>query len=89
MIMGKFAAKNKDGIKSILRSLRHKNYKLFFSGQLISLVGTWMQSVAMSWLVYRLTNSALMLGLIAFLSQAPSFFVSPFAGVLIDRWDNN
>ena len=89
MIMGKFAAKNKDGIKSILRSLRHKNYKLFFSGQLISLVGTWMQSVAMSWLVYRLTNSALMLGLIAFLSQAPSFFVSPFAGVLIDRWDKH
>lgn len=89
MIMGKFAAKNKDGIKSILRSLRHRNYKLFFSGQLISLVGTWMQSVAMSWLVYRLTNSALMLGLIAFLSQAPSFFVSPFAGVLIDRWNKH
>ncbi|MHB1376969.1 MAG: MFS transporter [Candidatus Humimicrobiaceae bacterium] len=87
--MGKFAAKNKDGIKSILRSLKHRNYKLFFSGQLISLVGTWMQSVAMSWLVYRLTNSALMLGLIAFLSQAPSFFVSPFAGVLIDRWDKH
>jgi MFS family permease len=89
MIMGKFAAKNKDGIKSILRALKHRNYKLFFSGQLISLVGTWMQSVAMSWLVYRLTNSALMLGLIAFLSQAPSFFVSPFAGVLIDRWNKH
>jgi len=81
--------KSQNGIINILRSLKYRNYKLFFSGQLISLVGTWMQVIAMSWLVYHLTNSAFMLGLITFFSQIPSFFASPFAGVFVDRWNKH
>jgi len=76
-------------IRTILRSLAHRNYRLFFSGQLVSLSGTWIQVVAMSWLVYRLTNSAFMLGLVTFLSQVPSFLFAPFAGVYIDRWNKH
>ncbi|MDR3608966.1 MAG: MFS transporter [Ignavibacteriaceae bacterium] len=75
--------------KNLGRALRHRNYKLFFSGQLISLIGTWMQSLAMGWLVYRLTNSAFMLGLVGFSSQIPTFFLSPFAGVFLDRWNKH
>ena len=71
----------------LLRALRSRNYRLFFAGQGVSMVGTWMQQVAMSWLVYRLTGSAWLLGVVGFTSQAPSFFFSPVAGVLADRWD--
>ncbi len=73
--------------KHIFRSLRHRNFRLYFAGQAISLIGTWMQHVAMSWLVYRLTNSPLALGLVGFVSQAPSIALSPFAGVFVDHWD--
>lgn len=76
-------------LKAILRSFSHRNYRLFFSGQLVSMSGTWIQIVAMSWLVYRLTNSAFMLGLVTFLSQVPSFFFAPFAGVYVDRWNKH
>lgn len=76
-------------LKAVLRSLNYRNYRLFFSGQLVSLSGTWIQVVAMSWLVYHLTNSAFMLGLITFLSQIPNFFLAPFAGVYIDRWNKH
>ena len=75
--------------KNLLRALRHRNYKLFFSGQLISLIGTWMQGLAMGWLVYRMSNSAFMLGLVGFASQIPTLILSPFAGVLLDRWDKH
>ncbi len=68
-----------------LRALRHRNFQLFFSGQLISLVGTWMQSVAQAWLVYRLTGSALLLGAVGFSSQFPVFLVAPFGGIAADR----
>ena len=71
------------------RALRHRNYRLFFAGQGISLVGSWMTRVATSWLVYRLTGSALLLGLVAFAGQIPTFLLSPFAGVLIDRWNRH
>ncbi|MGK2858735.1 MAG: MFS transporter [Thermoanaerobaculia bacterium] len=71
----------------MLRALRHRNYRLFFFGQLTSLVGSWMQTVAQSWLVYRLTGSALLLGVVAFASQAPVVFASPIGGVLADRFD--
>ncbi len=71
------------------RALRHRNYRLFFAGQGISLVGSWMTRVATSWLVYRLTGSALLLGLVAFAGQVPTFVLSPFAGVLIDRWNRH
>jgi MFS family permease len=75
------------GFRSIGRALRHRNYRLFFSGQSISLIGTWLTRVATSWLIYRLTGSALLLGLVGFASQIPTFFVAPLAGVLVDRWD--
>jgi MFS family permease len=71
--------------KVMFRALRHRNYRLFFTGQSISLIGTWMQQIAMSWLVYRLTSSAFMLGIIGFLGQIPTLFLAPFAGVIADR----
>ncbi|MFY9947125.1 MAG: MFS transporter [Candidatus Sulfotelmatobacter sp.] len=67
------------------RALRHRNFKLFFAGQSISLIGTWMTRVATSWLVYRLTGSALLLGVVGFAGQIPTFPLAPFAGVLVDR----
>ena len=71
----------------MLGALKHRNFRLFFFGQSISLIGTWMQQVAMIWLVYRLSNSAFLLGLVGFFSQIPSFFLSPMAGVFTDRWN--
>jgi MFS family permease len=68
-----------------LRALRHRNFQLFFSGQLISLIGTWMQSVAQAWLVYRLSGSALLLGAVGFSSQIPVFLIAPFGGITADR----
>jgi MFS family permease len=70
-----------------LRALRHRNYQLFFAGQLISLIGTWMDQVAEAWLVYRLTGSALLLGTVAFASQIPVFLLAPIGGALADRFD--
>ena len=81
--------KFKNILNTTLISLRNRNYRLFFFGQTASLVGTWMQVVAMSWLVYHLTNSALLLGLVGFFSQIPAFFIAPFAGVFIDRWNKH
>jgi MFS family permease len=69
------------------RALRHRNFQFFFSGQLISLIGTWMQSVAQSWLVYRLTGSALLLGSVGFASQIPVFLFAPLGGIAADRYN--
>lgn len=69
----------------MFRALKHRNYLLFFIGQSISLIGTWLQQIAISWLVYRLTNSALLMGVITFVGFLPSLLLSPFAGVYIDR----
>lgn len=69
----------------MIRALRHKNYRLFFFGQGVSLIGTWMTRVATSWLIYRMTRSPLLLGVIGFASQVPAFAVTPLAGVLADR----
>src|SRR6201986_3006680 len=69
------------------RALRHPNFRLFFTGQSISLIGTWMTRVATSWLVYRLTKSSLLLGTVGFAGQIPTFLLAPFAGVLVDRMD--
>jgi len=80
---------NPKGLSLIFRALYSKNYRLFFGGQGISLIGTWMQQIAMSWLVYRLTNSAFLLGVIGFSSQICSFIFSPFAGVISDRWNRH
>ena len=68
-----------------LRALRHRNFQLFFGGQLISLIGTWMQTVAQAWLVYRMTKSALLLGSVGFASQIPVFLIAPFGGITADR----
>ncbi|MDI1480978.1 MFS transporter [Polyangium sp. y55x31] len=76
-------------LKAMGRALLHRNYRLFFFGQGISLIGTWLTRVATSWLVYRLTDSALMLGLVSFAGQIPTFFLAPFGGVLVDRWDRH
>ncbi len=76
---------DESGIRLILRSLRGRNYRLFFFGQGVSLVGTWMQSVALAWLVYRLTNSALYLGVVGFSTQILTFALTPLAGVIADR----
>ena len=69
------------------RALRHRNFRLFFAGQTISLIGTWMVRIATSWLVYRLTGSALLLGVVGFVGQIPTFLLAPFAGVWVDRLD--
>jgi MFS family permease len=68
-----------------MRALKHRNFQLFFSGQLISLIGTWMQTVAQSWLVYRLTGSSLLLGSVGFASQFPVFLMAPIGGMVADR----
>jgi len=73
----------------LTRALAHRNYRLFFTGQSVSLVGTWITRVATSWLVYRLTHSALLLGVVGFWGQIPSLVIAPFAGVFVDRWDRH
>lgn len=76
-------------IKSIFRSLRYRNYRLFFFGQGLSLIGTWMERIAISWLVYRLTGSAIALGTIAFAGQIPCFVLAPVGGVVADRFSKH
>ena len=76
-------------IRLMSRALRHPNYRLFFIGQGTSLVGTWLTRVAMSWLVYRLTGSPILLGVVGFAGQVPTFLLAPFAGVLVDRWNRH
>jgi MFS family permease len=96
--MGKVVTKDRSGLgvqgrnslgrfSHAWRALKHRNFRLFFVGQSISLIGTWMTRVATSWLVYRLTGSALLLGLVGFAGQIPTFLLAPFAGVLVDRLD--
>src|SRR4051812_50133787 len=80
---------NRRGIGFMVRALKNRNYQLFFAGQSVSLVGTWMTRIATSWLVYRLTGSALLLGVVGFAGQIPSFVLAPFAGVLVDRWNRH
>jgi MFS family permease len=73
--------------RDTIRSLRYRNFQLFFSGQLISLIGTWMQTVAQSWLVYRMTGSSLLLGVVSFAGQIPVFPLAPIGGMVADRWN--
>ena len=76
-------------LRSIGRALRNRNYRLFFAGQSVSMIGTWLTRVATSWLVYRLTGSALLLGIVGFAGQIPTFFLAPLAGVWVDRWSRH
>src|SRR5258708_2870649 len=73
-------------LRATVRALRHRNFRLFFFGQIISLIGTWMQTVAESWLVYRLTGSSVLLGSVNFAAQIPVFLLSPIGGVVADRF---
>jgi MFS family permease len=76
-------------LSATFRALKHRNFQLFFSGQLISLIGTWMQNVAQAWLVYRLTGSSLLLGSVAFAGQIPVFLTSPLGGIAADRYNRH
>lgn len=83
------SARRQSTLAAMGRALQHRNYRLFFFGQGISLVGTWLTRLATSWLVYRLTGSALLLGLVGFAGQLPTFLLAPLAGVLVDRWNRH
>jgi len=87
MILTNVIPKDLNAIKNIFSSLRSRNYKLYFIGQGVSLIGTWMGNVALSWLVYRLTGSVFLLGLVGFTSQIPMLILSPISGVLTDRYN--
>ncbi len=76
-------------IRHTFRALGHRNYRLYFAGQSVSLIGTWMQQMAISWLTYRITNSVFMLGLVGFLGQIPTLLFTPFAGVFADRYNRH
>jgi MFS family permease len=80
---------NLKNLKFLFRTLQSRNYRLFFIGQFISLLGTWIQQIAVSWLVYRMTNSVFLLGLVGFVSQFPTFVITPFAGVWSDRFNRH
>ena len=80
---------NSTGLSQIFRALSHRNYRLFFGGQSISLIGTWLQLTAVSWLVFRLTDSSFLLGVVGFTSRIPTFLLASFAGVLVDRWNRH
>lgn len=82
-----FSSTEVSGFKNIFRSLHYRNYRLFFFGQGISVIGTWLQRIAVPWLVYDLTGSVFLLGLVGFIGQIPTFLLAPFAGILIDRWN--
>ncbi len=74
-------------LRPLPRVFRHRNYRLFYAGQGIALIGAWIQTVALSWLVYRLTHSVFLLGAVTFATQAPIFFIAPFGGAIADRYD--
>ena len=76
-------------IAFMLRAFSYRNYRLFFGGQIVSLIGSWISMTATSWLVYRLTGSAMALGVVGFAGQFPGFVMGPFAGALLDRWDRH
>jgi MFS family permease len=76
-------------IAFMLRALKYRNYRLFFGGQVVSLIGTWITTTATNWLVYRLTGSALLLGVVGFAGQFPAFVAGPFAGIFVDRWNRH
>lgn len=80
-------AQNGGRLATLGRALHSRNYRLYFCGQLVSLIGTWLAQVAMSWLVYKLTGSKVLLGVVAFCTQIPAFIVGPWAGVMVDRWN--
>jgi MFS family permease len=89
MKSNKMNPNNATRLKLIFRALNHRNYRLFFGGQSISLIGTWMQQIAVNWLTFRLTHSAFLLGVVGFTSRIPTFLFASLAGVLVDRWNRH
>ncbi|MFL5481464.1 MAG: MFS transporter [Gemmatimonadaceae bacterium] len=89
MVSAATAPREKKKSPHLTRALQHRNYRLFFSGQTVSLVGTWITRIATSWLVYRLTGSVFLLGIVGFFGQIPTLLLAPFAGVLVDRWNRH
>jgi MFS family permease len=87
--MGVSDEEDAGGLRSMVRAFRHRNFRLYFGGQSISLVGTWVQQIALGWTIYQLTHSSWLLGLVSFAGQLPLFVVTPFAGVLVDRWNRH
>ena len=85
MINKSYLDEKKSALQFLMRALAYRNYRLFFGGQSLSLIGTWMQQIAMSWLVYRMTNSVFLLGLVGFTGQFPTVIFGSFAGVYADR----
>ena len=83
------APESRSRFQDLVRSLRHRNFQLFFSGQMISLIGTWMQNIAQAWLVYRITGSSVLLGLVGFAGQIPIFLFAPIGGLAADRWNRH
>src|SRR6266480_4655935 len=80
---------DESGLRSMVRAFRHRNFRLYFGGQSISLTGTWIQQIALGWTIYKLTHSSLLLGLVTFAGQLPLFIVTPLAGVLVDRFNRH
>jgi len=80
---------NSGGIRGMLRAFRHRNFRLYFGGQSISLIGTWVQQIALSWTIYQLTHSSFLLGVVSFAGQLPLFILTPFAGVFVDRFNRH
>ncbi len=87
MVAQTIAQKGSTQLRAIVRGLRYRNFRLFFIGQSVSLIGTWMQRIALGWLVYRLTGSPFLLGFVGFVGQMPTFVLASFAGVLADHWN--
>src|SRR6266705_260778 len=81
--------RNESALRSMVRAFRHRNFRLYFGGQSISLIGTWVQQIALSCTIYQLTHSSFLLGLVSFAGQLPLFLITPFAGVLVDRWNRH
>jgi MFS family permease len=87
MAVKKDSAIEPKGLKVVFRSLKYRNYRLFFTGQSISLIGTWIQQIAMPWLVYDVSHSVFLLGVVSFSGQIPTLILGSFSGVLSDRWN--
>src|SRR5438874_6882691 len=78
-----------EGLRAMVRAFRHRNFRLYFSGQSISLIGTWVQQIALSWTIYQLTHSSFLLGAVSFAGQLPLFILTPLAGVVVDRFNRH
>ena len=87
MMISHKSEKEQTKLPGIFRSFQYRNYRLFFAGQSLSLIGTWIQQIALPWLVYHITGSPIWLGVVGFATQIPIFLLAPFAGVLTDRWN--